>query len=598
MTRDEYEPLSFGTTSLSPVTTRTRDEIEAEHFRDGLRQDRGRALADVGRARQHDDRAVEIELDLHRRMRLAGPVHRLGGAADIMRAGHVRGPYGQPLPLPQLAFAFLPAALALDPVEAFRQAVGVHHQVVVGEGRRRQQVGAPHRERIEAELDRHLVDQALEGEADVDGAVAAEGAAGRRIGEHAAAGVFDVVQVVDGVEHRAGIEDRHHAVAGMRAAALVAVAFDRGDAAVLAHADLELDVGLGPAAMGDEGLLARRHHAHGGVGLARQQRGDQLDIERLGAAAEAAADMRLDHADARHVHAEDLRQHQVHVIGDLRRGMHGHAVAHGVVFGDRGVHLHLVLADLGAIVGAFAHEIGLGEALRGRAELEQHVALDIAGLLLVQERGAGRERVLRRVIGRQLLHGHLDAAERLARGVVVDRGDGRDRLAAVAHSVARQRIFGARDRQHAEALVAVGAGDDGDDARHFQRLRHVDVENVGVRIGAAVDAAGELPRLPRCRRCIWRGRTLSPARRSSAHSRRCCARASACSWALRFVIPGRERSERTRNPTTPRSDHGFRVRRFAASRNDGMTGASKMPHGATPCLPSATANFTASMIFT
>ena len=30
------------------------------------------------------------------------------------------------------------------------------------------------------------------------------------------------------------------------------------------HADLELDVGLGPAAMGDEGLLARRHHEHCG----------------------------------------------------------------------------------------------------------------------------------------------------------------------------------------------------------------------------------------------------------------------------------------------------------------------------------------------
>jgi hypothetical protein len=174
--------------------------------------------------------------------------------------------------------------------------------------------------------------------------------------------------------------------------------------------------------------------------------------------------------------------------------MHRHAVAHGVVFGDRRVHLHLVLADLGAVIGAFAHQIGLGEALRGRAELEQHVALDIAGLLLVQQRCAGRERVLRCIVGRQFLDGHLDAAQRLARGVVVERGDGRDRLAAVAHSVARQRIFGARDRQHAEALVAVGAGDDGDDARHLQRRRHVDADDLGVRVGAAVDAAGQLPR--------------------------------------------------------------------------------------------------------
>ena len=50
--------------------------------------------------------------------------------------------------------------------------------------------------------------------------------------------------------------------------------------------------------------------------------------------------------------------------------MHGHAVAIGIVVGDRGVHLHLVLADLGAVVGAFAHQIGLGEALLDVAELE------------------------------------------------------------------------------------------------------------------------------------------------------------------------------------------------------------------------------------
>ena len=103
---------------------------------------------------------------------------------------------------------------------------------------------------------------------------------------------------------------------------------------------------------------------------ARQQRRDQLDVEALGAAAEAAADERLDDADPRHVHVEDLGQHQVHVVGHLGGGMHGHAVAHRVVVGDRGVHLHLVLAHLGAIVGGLAHEIGRGKARRHVAQLE------------------------------------------------------------------------------------------------------------------------------------------------------------------------------------------------------------------------------------
>src|SRR5262249_44934401 len=150
-------------------------------------------------------------------------------------------------------------------------------------------------------------EEALEGKTNINGAVATEGAAGRRIGEHALADVFHVMKIVDGVEHRPRIEDRHHAIAGVRAAALIALAFDRGYLSILAYAELEADVGLRPAAVGDEGLLAVDHHAHATLGLARQQRSDQLDVEAFGAAAEAAADMRLDHADARHVHVENLR---------------------------------------------------------------------------------------------------------------------------------------------------------------------------------------------------------------------------------------------------------------------------------------------------
>ena len=96
-----------------------------------------------------------------------------------------------------------------------------------------EEVGAAHGERIEPHLARHLVEQALEGEAHVDRAVAAEGPARRRVGQHALADVLDVVQVVDGVEHRARVEDRHHAVARVRAAALDALALDGRDPAVL-----------------------------------------------------------------------------------------------------------------------------------------------------------------------------------------------------------------------------------------------------------------------------------------------------------------------------------------------------------------------------
>ena len=175
--------------------------------------------------------------------------------------------------------------------------------------------------------------------------------------------------------------------------------------------DLEPDVGLRPAAMGDEGLLAVDHQPHAALGLAREQRRDQLDIERLGAAAEAAADMRLDHADLRHVHGEDLRQHQVDVVGHLRGGMHRHAVAHGVVARDRGMHLHLVLADLGAVVGRprAPDRRRRTPARHCRARRTRRVR-DCRASWRAAARRPARARRLRREIGRQLLHLHLDAA--------------------------------------------------------------------------------------------------------------------------------------------------------------------------------------------
>src|ERR1700730_11468893 len=96
-----------------------------------------------------------------------------------MRAGH-----SEAFAFGHFAIARVPAALALDPVETFRQAVAVHHQVVLGECRRSQEISAPNRERIEAERAGHLIEQALEGKAYIDGAVAAECAAWRRVGQH------------------------------------------------------------------------------------------------------------------------------------------------------------------------------------------------------------------------------------------------------------------------------------------------------------------------------------------------------------------------------------------------------------------------------
>ena len=87
----------------------------------------------------------------------------------------------------------------------------------------------------------------------------------------------------------------------------------------------------------------------------------------------------------------------------------------------------------------------------------------------------------------------MSATAALCRGVI-DGGDRRHRLAAIAHLVARERMLAARDRQHAEGLVAIGAGDDRLHAGQLCRLGDIDLENFAVRIGAAVDAPGQHPR--------------------------------------------------------------------------------------------------------
>jgi hypothetical protein len=95
------------------------------------------------------------------------------------------------------------------------------------------------------------------------------------------------------------------------------------------------------------------------------------------------------------------------------------------------------------------------------------------------------------VIGRQLADGELDPAQRFLGRCVVDRRNGGERLAAIAHPLARQHMFSARDRKNAKGFVAFGASDDRFDARQFRRLGHVDVEDFRMRIGTAENPPGQ-----------------------------------------------------------------------------------------------------------
>ena len=327
-----------------------------------------------------------------------------------------------------------------------------------------QQIGAAHGKRIEPELARHAVEQTFERVPRVDRAVAAHGATGRQIGVDAVAVVFHRRYIVEALQQRAGIENGDDAVTGISAAALHHLAFAGGHAPIFVHAELQPDIGLRTGAVGDEGFLAGELHQHLAGGGAGEQRGDDLEIQRLDAGAETAADERLDHADARGIHLQALRQHEVQVIADLRHRLHREAAGRRIEFGKTRVRLDLRVVDLGAAEPLLAHQIGRGQTLADVAELVVDVAFDIAGLVVVQKHGVRRACRFRRVISGQFLDLELDQTECPFGRLGVDGGDRRHRLAPVAHAATGQRIFVHGDRQHAVSVRAVVAGDDRDDA--------------------------------------------------------------------------------------------------------------------------------------
>jgi hypothetical protein len=219
--------------------------------------------------------------------------------------------------------------------------------------------------------------------------------------------------------------------------------------------------------------------------------GDHLEVQRLDAVAEAAADEGLDDADRGAVQPQRLRQRQVQVVGHLGHRVHGQRLALRVPLRQRRVELHLAVRDLGAVVFALEHQVGGGEAGLDVAEVVLDPALDVARLVVVQQRGAFGARGVGVEERRQRIEVDLDRAQRGLGGVDVVGRDREQRLAAVAHAIARQRPFVLRDRDHAVGGGEVPAGDHGAHAGQRQRARRIDAADHAVRDHAAADAAHE-----------------------------------------------------------------------------------------------------------
>ncbi len=152
---------------------------------------------------------------------------------------------------------------------------------------------------------------------------------------------------------------------------------------------------------------------------------------------------------------------------------------------------------------------GVREGLGGRGDVAMaDLRRDVAGGRRPHLRRAGRDRGAGVDHARQRVVAHVDGFHRVARRVARLGDDRRHGFADEAHGVdgermARRRrrrravgapeVRGGRQRLHAGAHE-VGAGHDGDDARHRGRGLRVDAENARVRIRRAQEQHVRLPR--------------------------------------------------------------------------------------------------------
>ncbi len=428
-------------------------ERQMQRLGDRDRHHRRGSLTNFGGARECRDAAIPVELDVDDRIRLPRPVDRFGRPTHVVGARDAKTLAGRQLPS-----ALMPGTGSFHAIEALPEPVAVDHEVIGCAGRGLEQVGAAYCERIEMQLACHAVEQHFKGMTHIDCAVPAHRAARRQVGVHPIAVIFHRGNIVQTLQQCAGIENSDDAVASVGPAALHDFAFAGGHATVLLHPELQVGRRLRPAAMGQEALLAREFHQHLALRCARQQRRYDLEIENLDARTETAADEWLNEPDVRLVHLQAARQHEVQVVGDLRHALHGQAAGQRVEVRERGMQFHLRMIDFGAVDRRLAHQIGRCEACGDIAKDVVYRALDVAWLVVVQERGVRCARVLGCVVGRQRAHLEFYQFERACRGSRVDRRNRRYGLADVAHFVACQRIFIHGDRQHAIGVRAIGAG--------------------------------------------------------------------------------------------------------------------------------------------
>ena len=280
-------------------------------------------------------------------------------------------------------------------------------------------------------------------------AVATFGPARRLVGEDAAASETIAGNVVGDRLQRTRVERARHAVRAVGAAVEQRLQIQAGDPAVVGHTGTEAHQHRMATAMAIEHLFAVEADLHRPIEQQGRFGDDDLVVERIALAAEAAAVGRGDDADVRRRHRQRLGEGAVQVVRRLRaRVDHELAVRvlqrHGRVLFDRqmGIALeekHIVEDVIGAV-----------DRLIDIAELERHGFVHVAVVAVVVNPRLGMG---------QAVGGRSEGAERfvldvdqvdgkIRRGFVL-RNDGRHGIADETDLVAAQGVLVVADRKNA-----------------------------------------------------------------------------------------------------------------------------------------------------
>ncbi len=239
--------------------------------------------------------------------------------------------------------------------------------------------------------------------------------------------------------------------------------------------------------MRPEHFLARISNLHRSLGLARRNRGNDLQRNDFALAAKSAAHQRLDHANLLHRHFQHQRKLVLQVVRHLRRGPHrqpSRLARMRIEFerSQRRMRLHRGVRHFIRNEARLGHMIRFGKALVRIAERMVIILLQIARLVVVNQISLRLHRLFRIEISRQYFILDVDQFQRLLRNRLRNSDHARHVIPNVTHLVERQSVLIVSDRENSVRIRRVFSNDHGHNAINSFGAFRIDALDPSMRI--------------------------------------------------------------------------------------------------------------------